>query len=119
MRLLMIAGMVGTLAVSGCATRASGVVPMSISALEYASLSCEETRTALESAREREIVLTRQQNTAATLDAVGVFFIAVPASSVFGGDKAGELARAKGEVRALESALQTNCGTAQPPAAQQ
>jgi hypothetical protein len=116
MRFVVVAGVLAMVAVSGCATRASGVVPMSISALEFANLSCEQTRTALSAAREREITFTRQQNTAATVDAIGVFLVAVPASSVFGGNKEGELARAKGEVRALESALQSNCPAGAAPA---
>jgi hypothetical protein len=104
--------LVGILGLGACATRASGVVPMSISAMEYANLSCSQTRTALDGAREREITLSKQQNNAATMDAVGVFLLAVPASSLFGGNKEGELARAKGEVRALEGALQSNCAAA-------
>lgn len=120
MKVLIVGALLGMVAISGCATRAAGVVPMSISALEYANLSCDQTRAALDGAREREITLSRQQNTAATVDAIGVFLVAVPASSVFGGNKEGELARAKGEVRALEVALQSNCpaAPAAPAAAQ-
>jgi hypothetical protein len=72
-------------------------------------------------ARERENALTRQQNNAATADAVGVFLLLVPAGSVFGGNVEGELAQAKGEVMALERAVPQRWGAqaaarAAPPA---
>lgn len=95
--------------VSGCASRASGVAPISISAAEYSHLSCEEARASLEVARQQEIALTRRQNNAATTDAAMVFLFALPLGSVFGGDVAGELARAKGEVLALERAVPQRC----------
>jgi len=97
------------LGLAGCATRASGVAPVSVSAVEFQGLTCEETRSRLASARERENALTRQQNNAATADAVSVFLFLVPLGSVFGADKEGELAEAKGEVNALERAVDINC----------
>ena len=95
--------------VSGCASRANGVAPVSVSSLEYSYLSCEETRAALIEAREKENALTRRQNNAATVDAAGVFLVLLPLGSVFGADVSGELAQAKGEVNALERAIPTNC----------
>jgi hypothetical protein len=94
---------------AGCATRASGVAPISISASEYQHLSCDEARAELANARERENALTRQQNNAATADSVGVFLLLVPVGSVFGSDVSGELAQAKGEVNALERAVPQRC----------
>ena len=94
---------------AGCASGARSIAPVSISASEYSGLSCQETRTQLEQARAREVALARQQDGAAVLDAVGVFFILVPVGSVFGGNVAGELAQAKGESQALERALPQHC----------
>jgi hypothetical protein len=94
---------------SGCATRASGVAPLAISSAEYAHLACADARAQLATARERENALTRQQNSAATGDAVGVFLLLVPVGSVFGADVAGELAQAKGEVNALERHVAARC----------
>jgi hypothetical protein len=51
--------------------------------------------------------LSKQQNQAATGDAVGVFLIGVPASSTFGGDKEGVLAVSKGKVNAIEASLKS------------
>ncbi len=95
--------------VSACAGRANSVAPLAVSASEYEGMSCEDTRAELDLARERENALTRRQNNAATADAAGVFLVLIPVGSVFGGDVSGELAQAKGEVRALEQAVRTNC----------
>ena len=97
----------GTL--SGCASRASGVAPLSVDASEYYSLSCQEARSELAAAVEKEQALARKQNNAATADTIGYFFLLVPAGSVFGADVEGELALAKGQKRALESAVRTKC----------
>jgi hypothetical protein len=110
MRILKLLGVVAACAlVTACAGRANSVAPVAVSATEYAGLSCADTRAALANARERENALTRQQNNAATADAAGVFLVLLPLGSVFGGDVSGELAQAKGEVNALERAMQLNC----------
>lgn len=75
----------------------------------YKGLLCDETKTALTQATAKENALTKQQNNAATGDAVGVFLILLPLGSVFGADKEGELAQAKGEVLALRGAVPINC----------
>ncbi len=108
MRRLIIIGCAAAL-LGGCATRASGVAPIAIPASDYANLSCEETRAQLETARQRENALTRQQNNAATADAASVFLFALPLGSVFGADVEGELAQAKGEALALQRAASMNC----------
>lgn len=115
MRVLLFIGCAAVL-LGGCATRASGVAPIAISASDYANLSCEETRAQLETARQRENALTRQQNNAATADAASVFLFALPLGSVFGADVEGELAQAKGEALALQRAASINCSR-QPAAA--
>lgn len=97
------------LSLSACASRASSIAPMAISASDYAGLSCEETIFQLNDARERERALTRRQNNAATTDAATVFLVLLPLGSVFGADVEGELAQAKGEARALQRARDMNC----------
>lgn len=92
-----------------CASRANGIAPLAVDASEYYDLNCSEARSELATTREREASLARQQNNAATGDAVGVFLLAIPASSLLGGDVAGELALAKGQVRALETAVRQKC----------
>lgn len=103
------AAALSALVLAGCATRASEVAPTSISALEYSYLGCQDARSELNSARQREFALTRKQNNAATADAAAVFLFALPLGSVFGADKEGELAQAKGEVLALDRRTKMAC----------
>lgn len=88
--------------VSGCASRADSVAPVAISANEYSTLNCADSRAAREVANQKVFALTQKQNNAATSDAAAVFLVGVPLGSVFGGNVAGELAEAKGEALALD-----------------
>jgi len=97
------------LAISGCASRASSVAAIAVPSANYKGLSCNETKVSLSQARDRKNALTNEQNNAATGDAIGVFFVLLPVGSIFGADKEGELAQAKGEVLALEGAVTINC----------
>jgi hypothetical protein len=108
-KVIVVTAALSALVVAGCATRASEVAPTSISALEYSYLGCQEARAELNSARQREFALTRKQNNAATADAAAVFLFALPLGSVFGADKEGELAQAKGEVLALDRRVKMAC----------
>jgi hypothetical protein len=63
----------------------------------------------LEQKQAKRNALVNSQNNAATGDAVGVFLVLLPVGSIFGADKEGELAQAKGEVLALEGAVMINC----------
>jgi hypothetical protein len=104
-----VAIILSSLAIAGCASRADSIAPTAIPSANYRGLECEETKVALEQKRSKKYALTNQQNNAATGDAVGVFFILLPLGSIFGADKEGELAQAKGEVLALEGAVTINC----------
>ena len=56
----------------------------------------------------------KQQYQARTNDAVGVFFIGLPVSSLSGGNVAPEIARLKGEQEAVRKAMITkNCAIGQ------
>ena len=93
----------------GCASRASSVAPVAVSSADYRNMSCEDARALLAQKRETENALTRAQNNAAVGDAASVVLFALPLGSVFGADKEGELAIAKGEVDALERKIVTDC----------
>jgi len=77
---------VGTVA---CAKRPDAIVPVDIPIAAYTNLSCQALASELVKERSTLASLSKQQNEAATGDAVGVFLIGVPASSTFGGDKEG------------------------------
>lgn len=94
---------------TGCATRASGIAPASVSALEYAALACDETKGMLTAKRSALVAAEKSQNNAATLDTISTVVLLIPAASIFGGDSEGKVAQLKGEVLALERALPQNC----------
>ena len=94
---------------ASCATRASGVAPMSVSSSEYTNLTCEETTELLSNKRSDLKVLEEAQNKAARQDSWGVFLLAVPISKITGAAVEGDLAQVKGEVIAIERALPMNC----------
>ena len=94
---------------ASCATRASGVAPMSVSSSEYTNLTCEETTDLLADKRSDLKVLEEAQNKAARQDSWGVFLLAVPISKITGAAVEGDLAQVKGEVIAIERALPMNC----------
>ena len=101
--------MLATLVIAGCASGAKSVAPIGLPSSNYKGLSCDETKTALVTARARQAALTETQNNAQTGDILGVFFVLLPLGSVFGDDVEGELGLAKGEVLALQGAVPINC----------
>jgi hypothetical protein len=108
-KIVCVAIILSSLAVAGCASRASSIAPIAIPSANYKGLSCADTKISLEAHRAKLNALTNAQNNAATGDAVGVFFVLLPLGSIFGADKEGELAQAKGEVLALQGAVSINC----------
>lgn len=86
-----------------CAKRPDAIVPVDIPIAAYANLNCQGLAHELSREKSNLAVLSKQQNEAATGDAVGVFLIGVPASSTFGGDKEGQVAVSKGKVNAIEN----------------
>ncbi len=89
---------------SACARRPDAIVPVAIPADVYMAMSCTRLASELVNEQTKLAALSSAQNSAATGDAVGVFLIGVPASSVFGGDQEGNVAVSKGKVLAIESA---------------
>jgi hypothetical protein len=76
----------------------------------YTPSSCQSLARELVTEQQNLASVSKQQNDAATGDAVGVFLIGVPASSTFGGDKEGQVAVAKGKVQAIQNAMRSkNC----------
>ena len=110
MRTMTIAALLGAVAISGCAARASSIAPVSVTATDYAAMPCDRAREELAATNLRVDALSRRQNNAAMADAAGVFLLFVPVGSLFGGGVEGELGRAKGEQAALERNIQTRCG---------
>ncbi|WEX79008.1 hypothetical protein PYH37_003983 [Sinorhizobium numidicum] len=103
-RLIVLAS---TLAVASCAKRPDAIVPVDIPMAAYSNQSCEGLAQELLKEQNNLAAVSKQQNQAATGDAVGVFLVGVPMSSTFGGDKEGQVAVSKGKVNAIESSIKS------------
>ena len=73
----------------------------------YSNLNCKQLAAEMVTEQDNLAAISNAQNQAATADAVGVFLLGVPAGSVTGGDKEGQVAVAKGKVQAIESAIKS------------
>ena len=100
-------GMTFGSALAGCAKRPDAIVPVDIPIAAYAGRTCPQLATELSGEQTKLTALSKEQNQAATGDAVGVFLVGVPASSVFGADKEGEVAVSKGKVLAIQNAMKS------------
>lgn len=94
-------------ALAACAQSPSAIAPVSMGNA-FASVSCSNAQAGLTAERANLASLSTAQKSAVAGDAVGVFLIGVPLSSLSGGDKAGEIATSKGKIVALENRLM-NC----------
>lgn len=95
---------------TGCATRASGVAPVAVSATDYSNMPCGAARERLVTTRAQVDALSRKQNNAALADTAGVVLLFLPVGSIFGANVEGQLAQAKGEQAAIERHIVNNCG---------
>ncbi|EJK82897.1 hypothetical protein G6M87_03905 [Rhizobium rhizogenes] len=93
------------LPLAACAKRPDAIVPTDIPMAAYSNLNCPELTTELLKEQNNLASLSKQQNSAATGDAVGVFLIGVPASSLTGGDKEGVISVSKGKVLAIQNTM--------------
>ena len=87
-----------------CAQSPGSIAPVSMGNA-FANISCAEAGTMLEQERQTLAALESAQQGAVIGDALGVFLLALPVSSLTGGDREGEIATSKGKVVALEARL--------------
>jgi len=95
---------VAALGLAACAKSPESIAPVSMGNA-FQSTSCSQAHAMLQTERQQLAALSSQQRSAVTGDAIGVFLIGVPTSSLTGGDVAGELGATKGKVVALENRL--------------
>lgn len=107
MKIATITTIAAALALSACAQSPGAIAPVSMAGA-YDHLSCRSARGQLAEERQALAALETAQRSAVTGDAIGVFLIGVPASSLSGGDRAGDIAVSKGRVIALENRV-TRC----------
>ena len=92
-----------------CATRPEGISASYVSHEKYGGADCLRLATQMSDARAELAKVSEMQNSKATGDAWGVFLLGVPFSQL-SGDHAGDVAKWKGEVEAVETAqIKKNC----------
>jgi len=89
---------------AGCAKGPDSIPPVSMGNA-FARTTCGQAQALLIEERQRLAALESEQRSAVAGDAVGVFLIGVPLSSLSGGDKAGQIGASKGKIVALENRL--------------
>lgn len=91
------------LAAAGCATRPESISASYVSHEKYMGNSCLELVSSMSDARANLDKFSAMQNSKANTDAATVFFVLIPASKLTG-DSAGDVAKYKGEVEAIDTA---------------
>lgn len=94
--------------VAACAKGPDAIAPVSMHGA-FAAVPCTDARAQLMQERQTLAALEAKQRSAAAGDAVGVFLIGVPVSSLTGNDVSGQIGATKGKVVALESRVMS-CG---------
>lgn len=98
-----------SLLITGCATRPESISASFVSHEKYMGKDCTQLALDMSDARSQLTKFSSMQDTKANVDAATVFFVLIPASKL-SGDHAGDVAKYKGEVEAIETALiKTGC----------
>lgn len=95
--------------VTACAQSPDAIAPVSMGGV-FDALPCAQARAMLASDTQTLAVLDAQQRSAMAGDAIGVFLIGIPTSSLTGGDVAGQIGATKGKVLALQARVSV-CGS--------
>lgn len=113
MRPLILTTACAAAVLGACAKDPDSIAPSYISDVAYRPLSCQDL--AIEASRLNGALssASTQQEQARTNDAVGVFWLGLPVSSLSGDNVAPEIARLKGEIEAVNrAAMAKKCATA-------
>ena len=95
--------------ISSCASRPSSISASYVSHEKYMDYSCTQLATKMGDARGELQKYSDMQDSKANVDAATVFFVLIPASKL-AGDHAGDVAKWKGEVEAVNTAqLKLKC----------
>lgn len=96
---------------TGCATRPESISASFVSHEKYMGQTCAQLTDTMADARTKLADYSKLQDSKANVDAATVFFVLIPASKL-SGDHAGDVAKYKGEVEAIETAqVKANCKT--------
>jgi hypothetical protein len=100
---IKIAATLAVFAMAGCATRPESISASYVSYEKYMGQECLQLITTMADARAQLAKFSSMQDSKANLDAATVFLVLVPTSKL-SGDSAGDVAKYKGEVEAIETA---------------
>jgi hypothetical protein len=92
-----------SVAITGCATRPESISASFVSHEKYSGQNCAQLTDAMADSRAKLAEYSKLQDSKANMDAATVFFVLIPASKL-SGDHAGDVAKYKGEVEAVETA---------------
>lgn len=102
MRILLPIAMMG---LTACATAPENIAAAQLSGNAFAAQNCSSLGTSLLSSKQNLENLSAQQRDAASGDALGVFLIGLPVSSMSGGDKEAQISITKAEIQQIETAM--------------
>lgn len=109
MRSIGIALAIANLLLVACATRPENISASYISHEKFMGQDCAQLATQMSEARSQLTKFSAMQDTKANVDAATILFVLIPASKL-SGDHAEDVAKYKGEVEAVETALvKTSC----------
>jgi len=92
-----------------CASRPESISASFVSHEKYSGRDCAQLAIDLSNARSELQKYSSMQDSKANVDAATVFFVLIPASKL-SGDHAGDVAKWKGEVEAVDTAIaKANC----------
>jgi hypothetical protein len=102
---------------AGCAAKPETIAPAYVSTIPYETWTCAQLASEAQHIEGAMTSAYAQQNQARTNDAVGVFFIGLPVSSMSGGNIAPQIATLKGQQEAVRQTMQKKgCASAAPAA---
>lgn len=102
---IAIAAVVAVLVLAGCAKAPGSIAPSYVSEVPYQSYSCKQLGEEQARLAQAYVLAAKQQEDARTGDAMGVFFLGMPTSSLSGGNIAPEIASLKGQTVAVEKTI--------------
>lgn len=95
-----------TVFLGACAANPDAIAPADISSDLYMRQSCQQLADENASLTSELVTLVAQQEKAVDGDAMGVFLLGLPMSSMSGNDKETEIALARGKQQAITLAMQ-------------
>lgn len=111
---VLIALMIASAALAGCAKPPKSIAPTAVSTSNYDGYSCTELQSEIHRNMRELNDAEDRQRAAVAGDAVGVFLVLIPPSA-FTGDASADVALNKGEDLALQASFSRRCPSGMAP----